>query len=209
MPNAPVAAAATGLPFTRRLFLGRASATAVALTVPAAAIAHAPDPIFAAIAKAVEANRIFEATLAKLSASEAAVLALGYGYAARVEFACASLASRDEIKDAFQVQRVRFPLQTAKIEAAEKRLLAEFDRRAAAIRAVEVQHDQDDLKRREGSESDAAIAAEIEALSTVPKTLAGMAALAEFMCLQRIADSDYAKLGAVSLATACRNLIPA
>lgn len=210
MLNATVRAAATGLPsLNRRLFLSRTSATAFALALPVAAVAHQPDPIFAAIAKATEAAAAFEETCSQLSAAEAAVLALGLGYQAHVEFAAATIYSHENLRKAFDVERTRFPMMGEKLQLAEDKLHAELDRKAAAIRSVEVAHGYDELERREASDSAATIAAEIDALSTVPKTLAGMAALADFMCLQRIADSDNAKLGAASLAAACRNLIPA
>jgi hypothetical protein len=210
MSNAPVPAAATGLPsLDRRRFLTRTSMAAVAVALPAASLAGAPDPVFAAIARASDLNQTFEATVSEVSAAQSAVLALGQGYSASVEFAGARLCSHAEIQSAFDIERFRFPLQRAKIDRAQDRLAAEFDRRAAAIRAVEIEHDLDALECREISEGDAAIAAEVEALSTVPTSLAGVAALADFMCLRRIAGGDHAVLGAASIAAACRNFISA
>lgn len=210
MLNVTVPAAATGLPSpNRRSFLKGASVatTAVALPGAAAAGAHRPDPVFAALAEAVEANRIFEATLTELSAAHRAVLALGYGYEPRVEHAGALLRSHADICTAFDIERMRFPTVAAKLDAAEAKLIAEFDRQAEAIRAVEVEQRVAELEHREDTESDAAIAAEVEALSTVPTTLAGIAALAEFLSLPRIAGGDHAITGAQSIAAACRNLI--
>jgi hypothetical protein len=209
MPNAIVRAAATGLPsLSRRLFLGRASAISVAAAIPAAAVAKAPDPIFAAVEDALAAEDRFNRTIELLSAAHRAVLAHGFGYKPTLEILGTVARSRDEVRRLYNLERFRFPTAAATIDAAERRSLAAFDHRATLIASTRKEHDADALELAEKVDGKASIEAEVAALSTVPVTLAGITALATYMSLRHVSEGDNLAIGARSLAMACRNLLP-
>lgn len=218
MSNAPVPAAAEGMPnSTRRAFIASAAAVAAATPLSVASAASlGVDPIFTLIAAWRKADLDWLERVELFCASEkacSAEKAIGY---ARIDVdMCGvpfSFSNNEEI--AYFLRNL--PNRGASATENAERLAQAGERFRADLRAerervelVRMKHKIDELEAGMEAASTVAQEAAARVVATVPTSQAGIRALAEFMAVPDRLYVGQDETGLASLATACRALLPA
>lgn len=218
MSNAPVPAAATGLPkSTRRAFMASAAALSAAAPVSIGLAASAArDPVFAAIA---DWHRVDAEWLAKLEIygeAESACKAENALFGARIDVEICgvpfSFKTNEEISYFLNTLPNRGASATENVEQmqqAGQRFRDALEGERKRVEQVRSQHAIDLLDAQAQTASDVATAALVRVVETVPTTLPGIRALAEFMAEPERVHDNLFETGLASLAEACRAVLPA
>lgn len=218
MSNAPVPAAAEGMPnSTRRAFI--TSAAAIAVAAPGAvATAASPtvDPIFALIAAWEQADADWLAKLDQFGQAENACAAEKAVGAARIEIEICGVPFTFRTNEEISYFLRTLPNRGAsgaenvdRLQDAGQRFRDALDTERERVEMVRSKHNVDFLKAHAETASDAATLALGRVVETVPTSLTGIRALAEFMAVPERLDSGHGETGLASLAAACRALLPA
>lgn len=218
MSNAPVPAAAEGMPkSTRRAFITSAAAVAVAAPVSVATAASpVVDPIFALIAAWEQADGDWLAKLYLFGKAEtacAAEKAIGV-ISVDIELCGVPFTFRTHEEISYFLKTLpnrgaSAPENVERLQAAGQRFRDALDAERERVELVRSKHKVDFLEAYAETASDAAIRALGRVVETVPTTLAGIRALAELMAVPDRLCVGQDEVGLTSLAAACRALLPA
>jgi hypothetical protein len=218
MSNAPVRAAAEGMPrSTRRAFI--TSAAAVAVAAPATIASATPatgDPVFAAIAAWKEADAAWLAKVDLFGAAEEACSAENAIAVARLDIEICGVpfrfSSDEEISYFLRTLPNRGASATENAERlaqAGERFRADLAAERERVASVRSKHNVDVLEAQMEAASSVAQKAAGRIVATIPTTLAGVRALAEFLAVPDRLYVGQDETGLASLAAACRALLPA
>ena len=218
MSNAPVPAAAAGMPkSTRRSFMTSAAAVAVVAPVSIASPASpANDPVFAAISAWEDADAEWLAKVDVFGASEEACDAENAAGDARldVEICGVPFTFRTDEEIAYFLRTLPNRGASAaenleRMAQAGKRFRAELGAERKRVDLVQAKHRYHASEAAMVAASNVAKEAAGRVVATVPTTPACLRALTEFIAVPDRLYVGQDETGLASLAAACRALLPA